>query len=88
MQIPPELFGYAGTVTGTSFMIPQLWKTWRTKSVQDISWMMLVLFSFNGVFWFTYGVLLASPPLMLANAIAFVVSVLQIGLKFHYRKSA
>ena len=84
MEIPPEIFGYAGTFTGTSFMVPQVWKTWRTKSVEDLSWGMLVLFFLNCVFWFTYGFLLSSVPLMLANGIAFLVSVVQIMFKVQY----
>lgn len=42
-----EIFGYAGTVTGVSFMIPQVYRTYKTKSVEDISWGMLVLFFLN-----------------------------------------
>ncbi|TSC86455.1 MAG: hypothetical protein G01um10148_441 [Parcubacteria group bacterium Gr01-1014_8] len=33
-----DLFGYAGTLTGISFMIPQVYHTYKTKSVEDISW--------------------------------------------------
>jgi len=82
-----ELFGYAGTVTAVSFMIPQVWKTWRTKSVRDISWGMLAILFLNCIFWFIYGVLLDRAPLMLANGVAFVVICAQIALKVRYRSN-
>lgn len=82
-----DWFGYAGTFTGVSFMIPQVWRTWKTKSVEDLSWTMLVLFLFNCFFWFMYGVLLGRLPLMLVNGMAFFVTSLQITLKFLYRNN-
>ena len=82
-----ELFGYAGMVTGVSFMFPQVYKTYRTKSVEDISWGMLVLLVLNCFFWFLYGFLGDSVPLILTNSISlFVVSVL-IVLKIRYRNN-
>ena len=53
-----ELFGYTGMVVGTLVFVPQVYKTYHTKSVEDISWGMLVLLVLNCVSWFstdTYG---------------------------------
>ena len=81
------MFGYAGMVTGVSFTLPQVYKTYRTKSVEDISWGMLVLLVLNCVFWFSYGYLQDSLPLLLTNGLSlFVVSVL-IVLKIRYRNN-
>ncbi len=82
-----NIFGYAGMVTGLSFMLPQVYKSWRTKRVEDVSWGMLVLLFLNCVFWFTYGFLLASTPLMLTNGIALLVVLVQIFFKIRYAKS-
>ena len=82
-----DWFGYAGTFTGVSFMLPQVWLTWKTKSVEDLSWTMLVLFLFNCFFWFMYGFLLGRLPLMLVNGIAFFVTSFQITLKYLYRNN-
>jgi len=82
-----DMFGYAGMVTGVSFTLPQVYKTYRTKSVEDISWGMLVLLVLNCVFWFSYGYLQDSLPLLLTNGLSlFVVSVL-IVLKIRYRNN-
>jgi len=87
MIIPPDIFGYAGMFTGVSFLVPQIWKSWRTKSVEDISWGMLALIILNCVFWFIYGLLLYSLPLMLTNGAAFLMTMAQIALKVRYRKA-
>ena len=84
MGVSADIFGYAGMVTGVSFLLPQVYKSWKTKSVRDISWGMLALIFLNCVFWFTYGLLLASLPLMLINGTAFLVACALIFLKFRY----
>jgi len=82
-----EVFGYAGMITGVSFLLPQIYKTWKTKSVEDLSWGMLSIVLLNCVFWFMYGLLLASAPLMLTNGISFLTITTQILLKFRYRNN-
>lgn len=83
MQIA-DFFGYAGIFTGVAFMVPQVYKSWKTKSVGDLSWGMIALFFLNCIFWFTYGFLLGSPQLMLANGAAFLVSIAQMTFKVQY----
>lgn len=82
-----QLFGFLGTITGTTCLVPQLWKMWRTKSVKDISWGMLILLLFNSTFWFANGFFTSSPPLLITNGIVFVVMVLQITLKIRYQNN-
>ena len=82
-----DLFGYAGMVTGVSFMLPQVYKTYRTKSVEDISWGMLALVVLNCFFWFSYGYLRGSLPLILTNGLGFVVVSVLIILKIRYHNN-
>lgn len=79
-----ELFGYAGIVTGVSFLIPQVYRTYITKSVEDLSWGMLVLFFLNCIFWGAYGFLIDAMPVILVNSIALVVNITLIVLKMRY----
>ena len=82
-----DIFGYAGMVTGVSFMIPQVYKTYQTKSVEDLSWGMMTLLSLNCVLWFSYGLILDSLPLMLTNGTALAVNLALITLKVRYRNN-
>ncbi len=81
-----DVFGSAGMAAGVSFMLPQVYKSWKTKSVEDISWVMLILLVLNCVAWFSYGYLLASVPLMFTNGIGFVIVSVQVFFKLRYSR--
>ena len=83
-QIITDLIGYIGTVVAACLMVPQVYKTYRTKSASDVSWAMILLYFLNSTLWAIYGVLIGSQPLMLANGIAIVVSSIQLVLKKKY----
>ena len=82
-----ELFGYAGMVTGVSFLLPQVYKTYQTKSVEDLSWGMLGIFFLNCIFWSTYGFLIGAVPVILTNTAALAVNLALITLKVLYRNN-
>ncbi len=82
-----DVFGYLGILTGISFQIPQVLKTYKTRSVEDLSWGMLVLFFFNCIFWGIYGVLLNGTAMIIANVIALAVNTILITLKIRYRNN-
>lgn len=81
------VFGYLATVTGTCLMVPQFYKTLKTRSVKDVSWGMLIVYFFNCIFWLAYGLLLGATPIILTNSIALVISVAQILLQMKYSRS-
>ena len=81
-----ELIGYSAAVVGTSLMLPQVFKSLRTKSVQDLSYAMLTLYFLNCLLWAAYGVLIYAIPVIICNLIALCISIFQLGLKFRYNK--
>ena len=85
MPILTNIVGYAATVVGTCFMLPQLVKSWKTKSVADLSMGMVVLFFFNCLLWLLYGILIGAAPVITANSIGLATSILQLFLKLKYR---
>ncbi|MBI1975148.1 MAG: hypothetical protein HYS57_02180 [Parcubacteria group bacterium] len=82
-----NIVGYAGAVVGTSMMMPQVVKAWRTKRVRDLSFGMATLYFFNCALWLSYGLLAHAAPVTAANAIALVISVIQLSLLMRYRGS-
>lgn len=82
-----DIFGYLGTFTGISFMLPQVYRTYKTKSVEDLSWGMLIMFFFNCIFWLMYGILLPATAVAVVNGVAFLVTSTQISLKVLYRNN-
>ena len=78
------LVGYfAGLLTTFSF-VPQVFKTWKSKSASDLSLWMFSLFTLGVLCWLIYGVLLGEAPMILWNAVTliFALSLLVMKLKF------
>ena len=86
MEFFQNAIGLSATIVGTSIMLPQIYKSIKTKSVSDISWGMLVLYFLNCLLWLIYGILISAVPLIATNGIALGISILQIVLKVKYKK--
>ncbi|MGL4619844.1 SemiSWEET transporter [Chroococcidiopsis sp.] len=74
----------AGSLTTIAF-IPQLMKTWRSHSAQDVSFIMLVIFSTGVFLWLIYDIYLQALPIILANALTLIFNPIVVGLKIRYR---
>lgn len=74
----------AGTLTTIAF-VPQVLKTWRTRSGEDISTGMFLLFSGGVLLWLIYGIMLQAQPIILANAITLLLALAIIVLKLRFR---
>lgn len=75
----------AGALTTLAFW-PQLRRTWRTKSANDVSLAMLVTFATGVAFWLIYGLLLKAWPIILTNAVTFLLTLAILALKLRYRR--
>jgi MtN3 and saliva related transmembrane protein len=73
----------AGCFTTISFL-PQVIKTWKSRSAKDLSLVMFSLFCAGILLWLIYGILIGSLPVILSNAFTLVLSstILFFKLKF------
>ena len=67
--------------------MPQVVRTWRTKSTEDVSLWMLLAFNGGIILWLTYGILTRKPSIIFANAITLALAMTLLGLKLRYRTS-
>lgn len=74
----------AGALTTVAF-VPQVVKTWRSRSARDISLGMFVIFTLGVILWLFYGVHLRAWPIVAANAVTLVLSAAILYLKWRYR---
>ncbi len=74
----------AGTLTTLAYL-PQALKSFRTRSVRDISSTMLVALNAGLLLWVVYGFWIRSLPLVLANVLTFLLAfpLLIMKLRFH-----
>jgi MtN3 and saliva related transmembrane protein len=75
------MIGYAAAALTTTAFIPQVVKSWRSRSTGDLSALMLVAFTAGIVLWLLYGLALGSMPVILANGITLVLSATLAALK-------
>ncbi|MCR4369425.1 MAG: SemiSWEET transporter [archaeon] len=78
------LLGLAAGALTTLCNVPQLLRSWKTKSTHDISLVWLVMLASGVLLWLVYGLLIDSLPVILANTFTFVLVAGIIVLKLSY----
>ena len=73
----------AGICTSIAYL-PQVIKTYRTKSVKGLSLFWLCYILLGGLLWFTYGVLVWDYYLMIADMIVVILSLCLLVMKLKY----
>ncbi len=76
----------AGSLTTIAF-IPQMIKTWQTKSAKDVSLAMLITLNLGTLLWLTYGIAINALPIILANGITMIFHVINLSLKIRYSRN-
>lgn len=81
-----EYIGYFGSFLTAITFIPQVYKSWQSKSVGDLSvWMILIVIS-STIVWLVYAFAIHSGPVILANSIVFALSLLLFYFKLSFKK--
>ena len=80
-----NIIGFSGGVLTTFAAIPQLIKSWKTKSTKDISSLFLLILLVGIALWFIYGLLLDSMPIIMGNGAAFILYIIILTLKLRYK---
>jgi MtN3 and saliva related transmembrane protein len=73
----------AGVLTTVAFL-PQVLRTWRTRSTADISLLMFLVYVTGIVLWLIYGLMLNDFPLITSNAVTLVFSGTILALKLRH----
>ena len=82
---PITIVGLIAAAFTTIALLPQLMKVWKTKSTRDISTGMFTLYSCGLFLWFVYGVYINDLPIILANSLAFIQSLIILIFKAKYK---
>lgn len=73
----------AGALTTISFL-PQVIKTWRSKSAKDISLIMLLSFCMGLLLWIIYGICLSNLPILLTKLLTLILGDTSLFFKLKY----
>ena len=74
----------AGIFTAIAYL-PQLIKTWKTKSAHDLSWSMLIVLCAGIILWLVYGVYIHNLPIIATNIVTFLFASTILVLKLSYK---
>jgi MtN3 and saliva related transmembrane protein len=80
-----EILGLVAATLTTGAFVPQVYKTWKNKSVKDISLSMYTVLLMGLLLWIVYGFYINSLPIIAANIITATLSVLIIIMKIKYK---
>ena len=78
------ILGLVAATLTTSAFLPQLIKTWKSKSAKDVSLEMLITFCIGVFLWLVYGIYLQSLPIILANSLTLIFNLIIVWLKIKY----
>ena len=81
-----SMLGYlAGFLTTISF-IPQVIKTWKTRSTADLSLGMFFVFGVGVLIWLIYGIFLGEFPIILWNSVSLILVLIILVMKLKFEK--
>ncbi len=83
-MVSATTIGAIAAVLTTAAFVPQVLRTWRTRSTKDISLGMFVVYCAGIFLWLVYGLMLGDGPLIFSNAITFALAATILGLKLKH----
>ncbi len=79
-----ELIGFVAGILLAVSLVPQVIKSWQTRSTKDmaLSWSLI---NISGeILWIVYGVYLDSSALVVMSSIALVMNIFMVALKLKF----
>ena len=84
MNFNPEIIGLlSGTLSCITF-VPQIFKTWKSKSVKDISVSSFLIVVSSTIVWIFYGILINSISVLLTNIVVFFTAIIMLWMKWKF----
>src|SRR5437868_13769 len=83
----PDLVGTIGaaaTILAVVSLVPQVVRTWRSRSAADLSasWLMIALSSM--ILWIAYGALLSAWAIVVANGATLLLALALLAMKIKF----
>lgn len=80
-----KTIGYLAGIITTLAFVPQVVRSWRTRSAGDLSLTWLVAFSTGVGLWLLYGILLREPPIIVANSMTLTLAMILLWIRVRGR---
>ena len=83
----PFIIAILAPIANSIQLFPQLYKTYITKSVKDLSLYSLSLILLTNLLWLLHGYFIIDISLILAGTVSLIINVALLTLYFLYRKN-
>ena len=81
------LFGTLAAILTVSSFVPQAWKIWKTRQTKALATPMWILSTSAFALWTTYGIYLEKLPIIIPNAICFVLAGFILAMKLKAKRT-
>ena len=78
------ILGYVAGFFTTLAFVPQVYRVFRTKKVEDLSWGLAIMYWVGIFLWLTYGIVLNDASIYIANGCSLLLSSLIMFAKIKY----
>lgn len=83
---PVTLIGLAAGFCTTIAFLPQVIKTWKSRSAKDLSLGMYTIFCTGVALWLAYGLLISDLPIILTNMATLILALSILFFKLTFRE--
>ena len=80
-----EIVGMTAGVLTTMAFLPQVIKTYKSRSAKDLSLVMLSLLTFGVFLWMIYGISHMKPAIIIANGVTFLLAGALLFAKLRFK---
>ncbi len=79
-----DLLGVTAGFLSLAAVIPQIIKSWYSKSTEDISLLALSISTCSSCLWFTYGLVRRDKALIISNSVGMILGSTLILIKLYH----
>jgi MtN3 and saliva related transmembrane protein len=81
-----EYIGYFGSFLTAITFVPQVYKSWQSKSVGDLSFWMVSIVITSACVWLVYAFAINSGPVIVANSVVLLLTLVLLYFKVSFKK--
>ena len=79
-----DIMGYIAGALVVASLLPQVIKSWKTKSTKDISILRYIIYVTGLVLWVGYATIIKNGPVALMNSIGLILAISILYLKIKH----
>jgi MtN3 and saliva related transmembrane protein len=81
-----QVLGLAAGACTTIAFLPQVLKTWKSRSAKDLSLGMFSFFCFGVLLWLIYGIMVNDLPVIIANMLTLMLASSLLFFKLRFKE--